>query len=150
MSNMLTLRPEVDTGTVVVKVPPRQVTGRYLAHARLTPTERAFLAADIVDGRAVVVDLTATQVARILRTNATYVAAASKLTHAERRAVRYGLRPLIARKPEQLPLPMPAMSAAPTTISLAEAWVAASDDERTAFVEEVGIDPIWDALEPAI
>lgn len=84
------------------KAPRRTVTGRNIAHARRSPVERALLAADILAGRVGLADLTAKQVAAMLKTNQVYVDAARHLSTAERRLVEAELRPL---KPKKRPTP---------------------------------------------
>ena len=44
---------DLNSTPVDLAVPRRQIRGRYLAHARLDARERAKLAADIVNGKAV-------------------------------------------------------------------------------------------------
>jgi hypothetical protein len=56
--------------------PRRVVSGRYLAHGKLSPRERAELAADLIDGRAALGKLTAKQLITLCRANASYVHAA--------------------------------------------------------------------------
>ena len=140
------------------------MTGHTVARrlVRMTPVEKALMAADLYTGVAKVVKQTVKQAARFTDANVVYVHAALRLSSTERLAVECGLRPLIVKQPEQLPLPIPAVTAveapaaasaeapAPAPISLAEMWSAASDSERAMFVEEVGIDPLWEALEAAI
>jgi hypothetical protein len=119
-------RPEVKPASpavpVAIKAPPRQVSGRNLAHGKRTPVERAFLAADIAAGRVVVVNLTARQVATMLKTNQVYVDAARRLSHAERSAVLDGLRPLIIK---------PAKRSAPSDAEILVGIVACHGVDRT-------------------
>jgi hypothetical protein len=138
MSNMLTLRPEVET--VTVKVPPREVTGRYLAHNRLTPVERAFLAADIVTGRAKVVDHTATQVMEMAGTNATYMAAASKLSPSEGKLVEAGVRPLIEAKSAEPAKPAGRFE------PLLPGILMDDEDALAAIVRRIGVDQALDTI----
>jgi hypothetical protein len=138
VSNMLTLRPEVET--VTVKVPPREVTGRYLAHNRLTPVERAFLAADIVTGRAKVVDHTATQVMEMAGTNATYMAAASKLSPSEGKLVEAGVRPLIEAKSAEPAKPAGRFE------PLLPGILMDDEDALAAIVRRIGVDQALDTI----
>jgi hypothetical protein len=71
----------------------RPVTGRYLAHAKLSAAERAFIASDLVDGRLQLVKPTLTAAAHLARTNVTYVQAALKRQD-ERALIEAGVRPL--------------------------------------------------------
>ena len=70
---------------------PRPVTGRYLAHAKLSAAERAFIASDLVDGRLQLVKPTLTAAAHLARTNTTYVQWALQ-RQAERLAIEAGTR----------------------------------------------------------
>jgi uncharacterized protein YciW len=57
---------------------PRRASGEYLAKNHLDARGRAKLAADLIEGRAVLGKLTAKQITDICRSNAPYVAAARK------------------------------------------------------------------------
>jgi hypothetical protein len=57
---------------------PRCVSGQYLAKNHLDSRARARLAADLIEGRAVLGKLTAKQIIQICRANAPYVAEARK------------------------------------------------------------------------
>ena len=71
----------------------RPVTGRWLAHAKLSAVERAFIGSDLVDGRLQLVRPTLTAAAHLARTNVTYVQAALKRQD-ERALIEAGIRPL--------------------------------------------------------
>jgi hypothetical protein len=58
--------------------PRRVVTGEYLAKSRLDARGRAKLAADLIEGRAVLGKLTAKQITTLCRSNAVYVTDARK------------------------------------------------------------------------
>jgi hypothetical protein len=62
---------------------------------RKTPSQRAVIAAEIIDGRLVIVGLTAKSVTTLCGANTNYVAAALKCTPEQRAAVAAGDRPLI-------------------------------------------------------
>jgi hypothetical protein len=68
--------------------PARVVSGQYLAKNRLRPRDRAKLAADILARKAVVVDLTASQLAALCRVCPAYVAEARGRTPATTRLLR--------------------------------------------------------------
>jgi hypothetical protein len=78
-------------------VAPREITGRNLAHAKRTPTERALLASDLASGRAVLIAPTLRQAAMLTGANGSYAQAAMKLDAGERRSVANGWRPLITQ-----------------------------------------------------
>jgi hypothetical protein len=77
------------------------LTGAGLAQRRrrMSPAERAVLAADIVDGRVVLQGLTVKSIAALVGVNVGYVDHALKLTPAQRQQVRDGDRPLIWPRP---------------------------------------------------
>jgi hypothetical protein len=99
-------RYDAITAPAVVRVPPRQVTGRNIAHGKRSPVERAILAADVIAGRVVITDLTQQQVMSLLRASKPYVAAARRLSRTERQAVFAGWRPLVV-KPTKRSAPTP-------------------------------------------
>src|SRR6516164_6386704 len=76
---------------------PRRISGASLAQLvkGRSPSERAVLAADILDGRIVVVGLTRKAVTTLCRANTNYVAAALRTTPEQRTAIRRGARALI-------------------------------------------------------
>jgi hypothetical protein len=88
---------------VVIKVGPREVTGRNLAHVNRTPIQRAMLAADIAKGDTVVVKPTLRQALMLTGASGSYAVAAKKLDTAEKRSIASGLRPLISRRVPTLP-----------------------------------------------
>jgi hypothetical protein len=87
-------------------VVPRLVTGRYLAHARLSPAERAFIGSDLVDGRVQLVRPTLTAAAHLCRTNTSYVQWALQRQE-ERLAIEAGAMPLVPAQRPALPPPSP-------------------------------------------
>jgi hypothetical protein len=72
---------------------PRTVTGRYLAHAKLSAAERAFIGADLVTERIKLVRPTLVSAASLARSNCAYVSAALKRQD-ERALIEAGVRPL--------------------------------------------------------
>ena len=62
---------------------------------RMTPVERAVLAADIIDGKVVLQGLTAKSVAHLVGTNQSYMFAALRATPVQRAAILAGTRPLM-------------------------------------------------------
>ena len=86
---------------------PRPVTGRWLAHAKLSAVERAFIGSDLVDGRLQLVKPTLTAAAHLARTNTSYVQWALQ-RQAERLAIEAGAVPLV---PAQRPALPPSISA---------------------------------------
>ena len=114
---------------------PRTVTGRWLAHAKLTATERAFLAADIVAGRVVVVNPTLKQAACQAGVSAVYAAAARDATPAEREAIESGGLSI-----------MELIETAPVVT----AWKTSTAADRVALVKKIGPDAVWAALAEAV
>jgi hypothetical protein len=115
----------------------KTVTGRYLAHGKLSKPERAVLAADLHDGTAVLGRLTIAQLARLAGVSDTYVRAAIAASPERRRRVKAGEVPLVAPPPVRrtLPLPAPAIS-----------FAASSDDQVVNLVREIGVGRTWDAI----
>jgi hypothetical protein len=72
---------------------PRLITGRYLAHAKLSAAQRAFLAADLVTERIKLVKPTLVSAASLARSNCAYVQAALKRQD-ERALIEAGVQPL--------------------------------------------------------
>jgi hypothetical protein len=68
--------------------PPRVVRGSYLAKNRRCKRDRARLAAEILAGKVEVVDLTASQVARLCRVCPAYIAEARGRSPAATRLMR--------------------------------------------------------------
>jgi hypothetical protein len=81
---------------------PRPVTGRYLAHAKLSAAQRAFIASDLIDGRLQLVKPTLTAAAHLARSNTAYVQAALKRQD-ERALIEAGVRPLALPPQPALP-----------------------------------------------
>src|SRR6516165_8654707 len=89
--------------------PVRAVTGRYLAHAKHTHSECAFVGADLVTGRCQLVDPTIIQAAYLAHgVNRSAVQWALQRLN-ERTAIETGVIPLVPSKPlKALPAPMSA------------------------------------------
>ena len=73
----------------------RPVSGRYLAHARLTPAEWAYLAADLYNGRRFLVKPTMVQAAWLARKISTTYAHTALRRPDERWLVENGHLPLV-------------------------------------------------------
>jgi len=85
---------------------PRLVTGQWLAHARLTLTERAYVAADLYVGAAQLVRPTVLQCAALAKVNACYAHWAIKRPN-DRLLVESGAVPLVPPAgPKALPKPV--------------------------------------------
>lgn len=106
----------------VIAVPPRVISGRYLAHNKLDARGRARLAADLISGRAVPGPLTAAQITNLCRSNKVYVAEA--------------LDPGRARRLKQR--------------RLQQAWEAVDPNHRAEFCRVVGVEKVWDVLAQAV
>ena len=111
----------------VRKAPAKVVTGRNVAHARRTKTERAFLALDIARGDVVVVCPTMTQACKLVGVNLTYVHKAARMTAAERHVVETGCHQI-----HQKLLALPA--SAPTVIN--DAWHQMNAAERQQWARD--------------
>ena len=105
------------------------ITGRYLAHNKLTVVERAFLAADLHTGERSLEAPTVVQAALLARVNISYAHHALKEA-ANRSTIECGVRPLVLPLPKQKPLvPMPMVD----------------DAQIINFVRHVGITRVLDA-----
>src|SRR5262245_5252918 len=126
------------TPTALDANPPasRQVTGRYLAHNRLSAPRRAFLGVDIKKGAAQPVNLTDKQIADLVGVSLPYLAAAQRVANSRpdlRGSCACGLQPLLTAVPR------------PGRVErLATMWAKASADERRAFIQMVGVDSMFD------
>jgi len=81
------------------KVQPAAVTGRFVAHARLSKVERALLAAAIHAGDVQLERLTVVQLARLLGVSSAYIHHALAATPTERREIKTGVRSLTDTHP---------------------------------------------------
>ena len=96
---------EGNGGFAIVNSASRVVTGQWVAHAQKTLHERAFEAADLVNGVSLLVRPTASQSAPLWRVNQSYVGWALK-RQKERKLILSGVVPLVP--PMVLALPKPA------------------------------------------
>jgi len=108
---------------------PECVTGAGLARRLRTmnAVQRACAAADVDDGTTVLVALTTKTVADLFQVSVPYVAAAAKLSPAERDLVRRGVRPLI-------PTRAPRAATAPFD------WATVNDDVLVEAVRMIGVE----------
>ena len=107
-----------------VVLPPRRVTGQYLAKNRLDARARAQLAADILAGKVAIdgATLTVKQVIRLCRANTTYV-----------RAARF---PGHVRKAQQRKIEL--------------IFNAIGPDARAEVCRTIGVERVWNALAQAL
>jgi hypothetical protein len=113
----------------------RSISGASLAQKLrgMTPSQRAVLAADIIDGRLVVMGLTRKVVTTLCGANPNYVDHALRLAPAQRQAVHDGERPLVA------PRARPRAgcwggNGAPID------WAAVGDEMLVEAIRKIGID----------
>jgi hypothetical protein len=108
-------------------------------HTITCPHRRAFLGADLVLGRLHLVKPTTAQAARLCGVSTTYVRAARRIAYCRpdlRSSTENGLHPLISPKRK---------------LDLVEAWNAASNDERVAFAQRIGVARVFDeCIAPAL
>ena len=112
----------VNATPTIVRVPSMPVTGRYLAHSKLSSVERAFLASDLVSGDKRLVRPTIAQAAMLARVNKTYAWWATKQQD-NRFNIEAGYLPLV---PQRVKAPI-------------------SDPEIIDFVRTVGLERVLDA-----
>jgi hypothetical protein len=104
----------------ILKVQPAAVTGRYVAHARMSKVERALLAAEIHAGAVRLEHLTVVQLAKLLGVSSAYVHHALAATPTERREIKAGVRSLADTRPILRIQPKPTLENATET----ELWTA--------------------------
>jgi hypothetical protein len=90
-----------------VVAPAKVVTGNYLAYAKLTKAQRAFVAADLVTGAAQLVQPTVLDAAWLASVNPTYAHYALRHSEQERFLIEKGILPLAPTVPAMKALPAP-------------------------------------------
>jgi hypothetical protein len=118
--------------------PAKPVTGRYLAHNRLTKARRAFLGVDIKRGKAQPCLLTDKQIADLVGVSLPYLAAASRVAVTRpdlRSACETGLTPLLK-----------ALARPGKAERMATMWNKMTADEQRLFVHMVGADRMFDVV----
>jgi hypothetical protein len=110
------------------------ISGRRVAHCKLSTTQRAVIVANLVRGVTRLALTTIGQAAALLRVSPTSVIAALGVGDEERHAIMNGRRPL---------RPQPTKT---ESESLAEHLARATPAERLAAVREVGVGTIWDSM----
>jgi len=126
------------TGSAPDAIPAagRPVTGRFLAHNRLSKSRRAFLGVEIKKGKAQPVEFTDRQIAELVGVSVPYLAAAERVAFSRPDLVsscKSGLVPLLKAIPRT-----------GRAERLATMWAKASADERRAFIKMVGVDSMFD------
>jgi hypothetical protein len=112
------------------------IPGRFLAHARLTASRRAGLAAQLVLNELRLFKPTIRQATAITHVSPAYAQLALRMQPATRAKVAWGQLNLIQ---------------ASKMNGLFEAWLTASPDEKAAFGVAVGVNEVWDeAIAPSI
>jgi hypothetical protein len=106
----------------------RSFNGASLAQRlrRMSPPQRAILAANIIDGRVIVQGLTAKAITAICGASGAYVSAALRLTPEQRAAVSNGTRPLVTAPPRPAFVPTD--------------WAKADTNKIVDVIREIGID----------
>lgn len=124
---------QVSAPTVEIPIPAPTITGRHLAHAKLSPSQRAGIAAAIQLGELRPERLTAEQVVELSRANHVYVRKARRATPVERRQLIRGGGTIqgLSR---------------PTSSLKKRTWGALSDDALEAAVRDAGVGRVWDAI----
>ncbi len=119
----------------IVEVPT--ISGRFLAHAKLTPSQRAGIAASIQLGELRSERLTEGQVTEACRANRVYVRKARRATPAQRRQLVRGIISI----QQGLGRPTPASKK-----QNGGGWGALSDADLEAAVRDVGVGRVWDVI----
>jgi hypothetical protein len=115
------------------------VTGYALALGKASATERAFVAAKLVNGQVYLVKPRVTQAARLARTSVQYVKAALEVLRAD---------PVleIAACEGEMTLFEAAVLAKHPEPTLVERFRTANPTERAAFAKAAGPEVLWDEL----
>ena len=110
----------------------RSISGASLSQRlrRMNASQRAVLAADIIDGRLVVMGLTRKAVTALCSASQAYVAAALRTTPEQRKAIVRGERSLIRARPR-----------APAPID----WAKIDDTTLVEAVRRIGLERTLDA-----
>ena len=116
----------------------RTVTGRFLAHNRLSKRRKAFLAADITLGKVRPEMLTLNQAAQLARVSVVYVRAARKIAYC---------RPDLRSCCEAGHNPFPLRCSRPE--AAVRLWTKMPPNERVEFAREVGPDALLDVAAKA-
>jgi hypothetical protein len=121
---------------------PVPVTGAYLDRNKLKKYQRAFLAVDLIDGKAVLVNPKPHQVACLCNVNTGYVYAARRVAHSPLRTDTESGR---------LPLQVASHHCRPSVAEqLLRLWAACSTDEQVRFCREAGVEAVFGIIELAI
>jgi hypothetical protein len=119
-----------------------QLTGDYLARSRLSAYRRAFHAADLVLGKASLVEPTAAQAAAVCGVSVAYVFAAKRIAYSLphlRTDTEAGRRPLLTTAYGK-----------PSMKDLLKVWNACSFEERCEFCREANPERVFEVIEVAI
>jgi protein-disulfide isomerase-like protein with CxxC motif len=125
------VRPEAVNVAASTTTPLRVVDAHSLLHLRASQAAKAVDAADLVDGRAVLQNLTLRMAATAYGVSMGSVARARRLSPDQRQDVRAGRRPLV--------LPSPA-APVPTIITSPAALVMSPQEALSWVVSQIGID----------
>lgn len=113
-----------NTSPTTVAIPPHTFRGRYLSSNKLPPIARAWVAVQILEGRATLTQLTAQQVAGLCRVSVSSVQTVRNAGNGH--------------------------SPKPANLVLEKAWRKATPAERLAFVQNIGTEPLWNTLTAAL
>ena len=133
---MLNVSPYQASTTSVKQLAAPVVRDRR-AFRHLTKSQRAAVAVAILRGE-VKLQPTLQAVARVLDVSATYVGMAGKLSPEQLYRVRKGWL--------AIPRIRPKAKREVSPDDVAAWWESASDAERAAVIDRIGVTPVWDAL----
>ena len=124
--------------------PSKPISGKSLAHIKLTALRSAAVAAQIKVGERPLVDHTIEQVALLTRANRVMVSRMLRLTRQERQLIADGIiqkmPPIPVPKKKNWQLQLPFETAHQNLLST---WNAASPAERVAFARAIGVERFW-------
>jgi hypothetical protein len=129
----------VNATALTAAVPRLIVDAHSLPHMRQSKATKACNAADALDGRVAVQNLTLRLMSAAYGVSVPYISRARRLTPEQRQAVRQGKRPLILPRAPSTPPALPVPPTAPMTPPVPPVTMGAR--ERLAeIVAEIGLD----------
>jgi hypothetical protein len=124
---------KVSTPALEIPIPVPTISGRFLAHAWLTPSQRAAIAAALELGELQIERYTQTQATRLTRADCVYARKARRATPAQRRQLMQGRGTIgdLGRLSKN---------------GKANDWGSLTDNALEAAVRSAGVARVWDAI----
>jgi hypothetical protein len=126
-------------------VPRLTVDAHSLPHMRQSKATKACNAADALDGRVAVQNLTLRLMSAAYGVSVPYISRARRLTPEQRQAVRQGQRPLVLPRALSAPPALPVPSTTPATPPVPPTVMSARE-RLGQIVNEIGLNGVLDLL----